>query len=66
MSLFQVKSGTSLSTKRQINRLAAIRQSKAEPELTAVTPMLITLPNNVAEKELAAAAAVVVRPLFFF
>jgi hypothetical protein len=46
--------------------LVAKRQSKTEAELTAVTPMLITLPNNVAETELAAAAAVVVRPLIFF
>ena len=46
--------------------MAAIRQSKTEPEVIAVTPILITLPNNVAVIELAVAAAVVVRPLFFF
>ena len=50
----------------QINRFAANRQNRTEPELASVALMLITLPNGVAAIELGtAAAAAVVRPLFF-
>ncbi len=51
----------------QINRFAANKQSSTELELASVALMLITLPNSVAAIELGtAAAAAVVRPLFFF
>ena len=40
--------------------------SRIEPELIATTPILITLPSKVVEIECAVAAAIVVRPRFFF